>query len=241
MVNSTRLGTKLILQGSQSLMLGGKGFKGKITQLMLFNLTLTKEQIQGIKGRIKLPVMMFNSTIILNNSFYRAELASFLAAAVGQMKSKWNLCYHAPTNGWKTEIFHRNCDNKTHTVTIIKKDSFIFGGYTDIPWESSSGSSWGETLNAFIFSLNNREGLPPFKCFAKNTSKAIYKNSSYGPSFGEYPGLRITSSNQNTSANAQASISKPYSVPFEVDNNKEILAGTSESFFADSYEVFYLA
>ena len=107
--------------------------------------------------------------------------------------------------------------------------------------ESTSGSTWGETLKAFIFSLNNSGGFPPFKCFAKNASKAIYKNSSYGPSFGEFPGLRITSGNQNTKANAQASISKPYSVPFEVENNKEILAGTSKSFIPDSYEVFYLA
>ena len=41
--------------GSQLLTLGGNNFKGKITQLMLFNLTLSQEQIQGIKGRMKLP------------------------------------------------------------------------------------------------------------------------------------------------------------------------------------------
>ena len=35
--------------------LGGNSFKGKITQLMLFNLTLTQEQMQGIKGMMKLP------------------------------------------------------------------------------------------------------------------------------------------------------------------------------------------
>ena len=100
--------------------------------------------------------------------------------------------------------------------------------------ESSSGSSWDVTNN-------NSGGLPPFKCFAKNTSKAIYNNSSYGPSFGDLPGLRITCSNQNTSANAQASISKPCSVPSEVDNSKEILTCTSESFFPNSYEVFCLS
>ena len=54
-VNTTRLTTKLDSQGFQSLTLGGNNFKGKITQLMLFNLTLTQEQIQGIKGRMKLP------------------------------------------------------------------------------------------------------------------------------------------------------------------------------------------
>ena len=55
MVNSTRLLPKLNFQSSQSVTLGGKGFKGKITQLMFFNLTLTKKQIQGIKERMKSP------------------------------------------------------------------------------------------------------------------------------------------------------------------------------------------
>ena len=40
---------------SQLLTLGGDNFKGKITQLMLFNLILTEEQIQGIKRRMSLP------------------------------------------------------------------------------------------------------------------------------------------------------------------------------------------
>ena len=78
--------------------------------------------------------MVFNSTIISNNSFYRAELASFLAPAVGQMESKWKLCYNARADGWSPAIFHKNCDNKRHTVTIIKKETYVFGGYTDIPW-----------------------------------------------------------------------------------------------------------
>ena len=55
-MNSTLLLPKLNSQGShESLTLGGKGIKGNITQLMLFYLTLTKEQIQGIKERLKLP------------------------------------------------------------------------------------------------------------------------------------------------------------------------------------------
>ena len=41
--------------GSQLLTLGGSNFKGKITQLMLFNLTLTEEQIQGMKVKMRLP------------------------------------------------------------------------------------------------------------------------------------------------------------------------------------------
>ena len=54
-VNSTGLPPDFIFHGSHLLTLGGNSFKGKITQLMLFNSTLTQDQIQGIKGRIKLP------------------------------------------------------------------------------------------------------------------------------------------------------------------------------------------
>ena len=55
-LNSEELGTNVdSLEGSESLTLGGNQFKGKITQLMLFNLTLTQEQIQLIKRRMKLP------------------------------------------------------------------------------------------------------------------------------------------------------------------------------------------
>ena len=53
--NSKTLTANFNSSGCQLLTLGGNNFKGKITQLMLFNLTLTQEQIQGIKGRMKLP------------------------------------------------------------------------------------------------------------------------------------------------------------------------------------------
>ena len=55
LVNSRILRTKLDWKDSPSLTLGGNKFKGKITQLMLFNLTLTQEQVQEINGRMKLP------------------------------------------------------------------------------------------------------------------------------------------------------------------------------------------
>ena len=54
-VNSEGLSADFISHGSQFLKLGGTNFKGKITQLMLFNLTLTQDQIRGIKGAMKLP------------------------------------------------------------------------------------------------------------------------------------------------------------------------------------------
>ena len=54
-VNSTTLIGDFDSKGRQFLKLGGNNFKGKLTQLMLFNLTLTQEQLQGIKGMMELP------------------------------------------------------------------------------------------------------------------------------------------------------------------------------------------
>ena len=54
-VNSTTLIADFDSRDRQLLELGGNNFKGKITQLMLFNFTLTQEQMQGIKGMMKLP------------------------------------------------------------------------------------------------------------------------------------------------------------------------------------------
>ncbi|XP_067057281.1 uncharacterized protein [Acropora muricata] len=218
----------------QLLTLGGQNFEGKITQLMLFNLTLTQDQIQGIKGRMKLPVMIFNSTIISNNSFYSAELASFLAPVVGQIISKWKLCYNALANKWDLQIFHTNCDDKKHTVTIIKKDAYIFGGYTDIPWGGTSGG----TPKAFIFSLENKKALPPFICLPKNSQNAINKGEDLGPSFGNQ--LFITTPKRES----MARIPDSYIVPTEVnlDNawRRKILAGEAGTFSPYNYEVFYL-
>ncbi|XP_067057481.1 uncharacterized protein [Acropora muricata] len=238
-VNSTTLIADFDSNEPQLLKLGGNNFKGKITQLMLFNLTLTQEQMQGTKGRMKLPAMIFNSAIISSNSFYSAELASFLAPVVGQMESKWKRCHSALANGWDHTAFHANCDNKKHTVTIIEKKPYIFGGYTDIPWESPVTGSWGNTLKAFIFSLSNSKALPPFKCLAKDKDGAIYLNSNEGPSFGQSPSLFITS----PASMSEAGIGIPYKVPKEVNkvDPREVLANTKSNFHPDNYEVFYLA
>ncbi|XP_015765774.1 PREDICTED: sushi, von Willebrand factor type A, EGF and pentraxin domain-containing protein 1-like isoform X2 [Acropora digitifera] len=238
-VNPKNLAANFDSNCVQTLTLGGDNFKGKITQLMVFNLTMTQEQIREIKGRMKLPAMIFNSAIISNNSFYSAELASFLAPVVGQMESKWNLCYNAIANNWDLRQFHKNCDNKNHTVTIIEKGPYIFGGYTDIPWESSTSATYGETLKAFIFSLKNKEALPPFKCLAKDKRKAIYKRSVFGPSFGKGPCIRIKSARDRS----KAVICEPYSVPAEVSkaNPQKALVGSARDFSPNNYEVFYLA
>jgi hypothetical protein len=49
-------------------------------------------------------------------------------------KCKWNLCYRASRDGWRSQDFHQHCDNKGPTVALIKLNNFIFGGYNDQNW-----------------------------------------------------------------------------------------------------------
>ena len=73
---------------SQLLTLGGDNFKGKITQLMLFNLILTEEQIQGIKRRMRLPgktesciynIKLLSNVYYFESKMYACQASTFLS------------------------------------------------------------------------------------------------------------------------------------------------------------------
>ena len=77
--------------------------------------------------------LLINSTILAGNTNFLGNLSHFLSPAVGN-SSQWLLCHRASTHGWAVKTFHERCDNKNHTVTIIKNGQYVFGGYTDIAW-----------------------------------------------------------------------------------------------------------
>ena len=103
----------------------------------------------------------------------------------------------------------------------------------------ASVNKWGTTSKSFIFSLVNKEGLAPFKSMCSESSYAIYRGSSYGPTFGRGYDIYIAdNANQNTDSNTNFGVS--YSLPNGVTYPSPILAGTY-SFPPDDVEVFYLA
>ncbi|GBB99761.1 hypothetical protein RclHR1_03620010 [Rhizophagus clarus] len=84
-------------------------------------------------------------------------------------------------DGFSPQIFHKICDNKSRTLTIVKVkgSNEILGGFNPILWKSKS--SYGTANNSFIFSFKNGE---PILSRVKNERSAILNDSSYGPSFG---------------------------------------------------------
>ena len=103
--------------------------------------------------------------------------------------------------------------------------------------ESSGG--YAETPNAFIFSLNNSEGLAPFVSKVKedNANYAIERDSYYGPTFGDDLVIYLDAADIQYS---KAVLGVFYSVPPSVKNTVTVLKGPGLNFSPDEVEVFYL-
>ncbi|XP_066023558.1 uncharacterized protein [Pocillopora verrucosa] len=189
--------------------------------------------LQGFSGKRCEPGMLINSTILVGNTNFLGNLSHFLSPAVGN-SSQWLLCHRASKHGWAVSTFHINCDHRPNTVTIIKNGQYVFGGYTDIPWDSSR--SYGNTPRAFIFSLRNKE-LHPFKSMVKTGKNAIYKDSTHGPTFGS--GRDIYIADNANSNNNSFTVPSDFETPKGANEPTTILAGT-QHFSPDDWEVFYL-
>ncbi|KAL9961700.1 hypothetical protein ACROYT_G030697 [Oculina patagonica] len=178
--------------------------------------------------------MTIHSNIIQDNEFFLSNLNRFMEPVAGSHPN-WNLCYRATSHGWSASTFHSYCDGKPHTITIIRKDQYVFGGYVDIPWDTSS--SYGSSSNAFIFSFRNKEGLGPFKSMVKRSQYAIYRHSGYGPTFGNGHDIYIANNaNSNTNSQAYFGNGNYYFVPSGVQSKFTILAGTAY-FTPDEVEI----
>jgi BTB/POZ domain-containing protein KCTD9 len=56
-------------------------------------------------------------------------------------------------DGFKADIFHKMCDNRGPTLSVIKSEhDYIFGGYTEEPWYEKRESCYRKDPKAFIFS-----------------------------------------------------------------------------------------
>ena len=101
---------------------------------------------------------------------------------------------------------------------------------------ASSGDK-AETPNAFIFSLNNSEGLAPFVSKVEKTEDAIDRNPNYGPVFGQD---LLIFFNPTSPRQSYTHLGKFYSVPALVTDKLAILDGHEGTFSPDEVEVFYL-
>ena len=75
-----------------------------------------------------------NSVILGKSNKYLTALSIWLQPVAQSKSSSWKRCWRASVDGWAASTFHLRCDGKGPTVTIIKVQQYIFGGYTSTSW-----------------------------------------------------------------------------------------------------------
>jgi hypothetical protein len=98
---------------------------------------------------------LFRSQILSDKQ--PSELIQLCGFSSGE---KWTLLYRGSRDGFGARDFHSKCDGHSKTLTIVKVSgtSYIFGGFTSINWDCSSG--FKSDPNAFLFSLTNKHNQP---------------------------------------------------------------------------------
>jgi hypothetical protein len=108
---------------------------------------------------------------------------------------RFSLLWRGGRDGFAASDFHRRCDGRPNTLTLIvdSKES-VFGGYTPVKWESrrSNGKTGDEnncrksdpSATSFLFTLKNVQDVARrFALNPKDTHRAIVCDAASGPNF----------------------------------------------------------
>ncbi|XP_031555905.1 uncharacterized protein LOC116292689 [Actinia tenebrosa] len=189
----------------------GEGIRGKENDL-LFERGFVFQQIRpnknkslcAIEEKDKVPALPFGgleASLILENYSrqYLMDLYNYLNDGI-KRRRRWNKCYYAKNRDISPAEFHSRCDSKGPTVTIIRDSKYIFGGYFDSSWKSSTqGCGWLRGPRAFLFSLYNKDHYKPYKFNIKSDriGTTVYDCLSFGPTFGQGHDLTVYPNSSN--------------------------------------------
>ena len=133
------------------------------------------------------------------------------------------LLYRASKDGYESYNFHQKCDGKKFTVILIVTDKYkIFGGFTELEWDSNDSFKSGG--RGFIFSINNN------KIYYNKKKYQIYCSQDEGPDFYEVFYIK---------GKIGYSYNSPSYSSFEVSGKDKSLVGEKE-FSIKDYAVFQI-
>jgi hypothetical protein len=138
------------------------------------------------------------------------------------------------TDGWTADQIHAKIDGQAPTITIVKTTkNKIFGGFTTVPWDKTSGPK--SDTSAFIFSVDLYSKYPVNPADAGYATRC---ESGYGPTFGYGAFIRIYS-NSNTSNSSYISASScTYPITPKAANGGSALLDGEYNFQVADMEVY---
>ena len=184
---------------------------------------------------------LFEDSTILNDEKHQNMLIKWIKESEDIPKQFTKLIYCSSKNGFSSNKFHENCDNKLNTISLIKSNNFIFGGFTSFSWNQERNyGAWKDDSKTFIFSISNPSNQP-IKFKYKNNGKSIYCDNEYGPCFGRGRDIHI-SNNPNENEGSYSYLGHSFEgCPFEngTKESNRFLCG-SFYFKVQEIEVFQL-
>ena len=139
------------------------------------NLYLYDEEINNLTEKIKVLGRIGSKEKFMNSKINFDK--NLVIDWIGK-KFTTELLFSTSKNGYQPSEFHRLCDNKGPTIIFIEtKKGCIFGGYTELDWDTSDKYKTDEST--FLFSINNKA-----KYTRKNKMCSIYCRKDLAPSFG---------------------------------------------------------
>ena len=164
-------------------------YQGKETNCIINNLShdyfydiricsFYKELIgEWIQIRYEKPKPKLDSLIIKDNEFFE-QICKWCNC------QKFELLFRGTRDGMTSTEFHKKCDNKGPTLSIIKNEKgHIFGGYASISWTCEGYNK--NAPQSFLFTLTNIYNTKPTKFPSKNEGNEVYHGKEYGPIFGK--------------------------------------------------------
>ena len=154
----------------------------------LFDIEIPEEKnindvVEKIKSLHIIKDNIFDSTIIKNDLRKQNAINNWIKEKMNKNIIKYELIYKLTKNGSSSLDFHKCCDNKGPTLTIIEtKNNDIFGGFTPLSW-NTNGNNHDKSKKTFLFSLNLMKKYDMFN----REKNAIICYKSYGPTFGDGP------------------------------------------------------
>jgi hypothetical protein len=151
-------------------------------------------------------------------------------------KKTWELVYRGSDDGFRSSDFHRKCNKKSNTVTIIETtEGFIFGGFTRVMWESREAYKPDESSTSFLFSVKNPHKRDFGRLGLKDSRYAIHCHPSSGPTFGNGHDIHVAD-NCNVNTNSYTRLGHGYMNNTDIEES-EFFSG-SKNFKVAEIEVF---
>ncbi|KAJ4457621.1 putative K+ channel tetramerization subfamily protein [Paratrimastix pyriformis] len=143
------------------------------------------------------------------------------------------LLYRGTRDGFAASTFHRLCDGRHHTVTVVRATSnHVFGGYAAVTWNQAS-KKYYDDRQAFLFSLRGTPRSPVKIPNNLSSIAGIYCHPSYGPTWGGKFDLHV-GSECNAGPNSSTNLGYSYTSP----EGQFFLTGGNNNFQVEELEVF---